>query len=306
MWTKGANSPGVATWQPRIPRSGYYKVYVYVPKNYATANVTYRLVHPESPASAQMVAVLSQEVDVGDFSPNWVQLVDGSSFLNFAFYFSEGMSAYLEVDTNLGSGESVAADAVRFEYVGNSPARFSDVRQDQWFFPYVERLFYDGVISGYPDGTYRPEKFVTREEYLKLVLEAAFPDNPFPAPDERPFFDVPESAWYAGYVQYAKVNGIVSGCETGGFCPDELVKRDQAAKILVRSFPKLRQRHESLLEAGVPVDDGFPDVDAGDWFYYFAFVCKDERIIEGRNGRFEPAAPVIRAEVAKMIAVARD
>ena len=52
-------------------------------------------------------------------------------------------------------------------------ARFSDVAAGDWFYDYVETLAADGVVSGYPDGTFRPERDVTYGEALKLLLRSA-------------------------------------------------------------------------------------------------------------------------------------
>ena len=50
---------------------------------------------------------------------------------------------------------------------------FSDVPESSWFYEDVMTLSESGVVSGYPDGTYRPTKKVTTGESLKMILLAA-------------------------------------------------------------------------------------------------------------------------------------
>ena len=70
---------------------------------------------------------------------------------------------------------------------------FSDVPESSWFYEDVMTLSESGVVSGYPDGTYRPTKKVTTGESLKMVLLAAGYPEPGPA----------ESHWARGYLDFA-------------------------------------------------------------------------------------------------------
>lgn len=73
-------------------------------------------------------------------------------------------------------------------------ARFSDVAAGDWFYDYVETLAADGVVSGYPDGSFRPERDVTYGEALKLLLRAAGFAEQTAEDDEH---------WAAAYLRYA-------------------------------------------------------------------------------------------------------
>ena len=73
-------------------------------------------------------------------------------------------------------------------------ARFSDVAAGDWFYDYVETLAAGGVVSGYPDGSFRPERDVTYGEALKLLLRAAGFAEQTAEDDEH---------WAAAYLRYA-------------------------------------------------------------------------------------------------------
>lgn len=73
-------------------------------------------------------------------------------------------------------------------------ARCSDVAAGDWFYDYVETLAAGGVVSGYPDGSFRPERDVTYGEALKLLLRAAGFAEQTAEDDEH---------WAAAYLRYA-------------------------------------------------------------------------------------------------------
>lgn len=76
---------------------------------------------------------------------------------------------------------------------------FSDVPESSWFYEDVMTLSESGVVSGYPDGTYRPTKKVTTGESLKMILLAAG----YPEPERA------ESHWARGYLNFAIDQGFL-------------------------------------------------------------------------------------------------
>lgn len=97
--------------------------------------------------------------------------------------------------------------------------------------PYQTAIEYwvgNGVIDGYPDGTYQPLKEINRAEFLKIILgatgeEVTVSGNCFP--------DV-KSDWYAPYVCHARQKGIVQGYPDGSFHPERTINYVEALKIL--------------------------------------------------------------------------
>ena len=76
---------------------------------------------------------------------------------------------------------------------------FSDVPESSWFYEDVMTLSESGVVSGYPDGTYRPTKKVTTGESLKMILLAAG----YPEPERV------DSHWARGYLNFAIDQGFL-------------------------------------------------------------------------------------------------
>jgi N-acetyl-anhydromuramyl-L-alanine amidase AmpD len=107
---------------------------------------------------------------------------------------------------------------------------FSDVAPGSPFYVYVETAVLRGLISGYPDGTFRPNNPLTRAQAAKVLTSARewSPINP-PSPS---FLDVGPSEWSYGYVEAAFARGIIGGYEDRTFRPNAHVTRSQLAKML--------------------------------------------------------------------------
>lgn len=112
---------------------------------------------------------------------------------------------------------------------------FGDVPTDAWYAPAVEALHASGVVSGYPDGTYRPRQPVTRAQ-MAALLARGLPDTPANHQPVGVFTDVPADAWYAPAVEALHASGVTRGCTADAFCPRALVSRAQAAALLARAL----------------------------------------------------------------------
>ncbi len=108
---------------------------------------------------------------------------------------------------------------------------FQDVPLNSWFAPYVEEAKRLGFVSGYDTGGFGPNDFITRAAALKILLGAAGIDASDITPD---FPDVAGDAWFAGYVGFAQMNGIVGGYDDGTFGPGNNMTRAQVAKVVVK------------------------------------------------------------------------
>ena len=96
----------------------------------------------------------------------------------------------------------VAAQFSNAQYSG--PDKFTDI-SDHWARDYINRAANEGWIAGYPDGTFGPDRFITRAEVMALVnevLERA-PDADYMLDNMTVWPDNPKSAWYYEDVQEA-------------------------------------------------------------------------------------------------------
>lgn len=113
---------------------------------------------------------------------------------------------------------------------------FTDVNENITYQAGIEFLATLGIISGNPDGTYKPNNTLNRAEMLKILTKASIPGTP-PAPDVKCFDDVDTKAWYAPYVCWGKQYGWVVGYENGKlFKPEQTVNVVEALKMTLEAF----------------------------------------------------------------------
>ncbi len=124
-------------------------------------------------------------------------------------------------------------------------ANFSDVDALP-FGEAIEHLRKLEIISGYPDGTFRPNASINRAEFTKIIMHSRFADNSIRECDTQKytFEDVPSQAWFAPYICIAKKQGLIEGYPNGTFDPANNILFTEAAKIIVESFSLATQRRE--------------------------------------------------------------
>lgn len=85
-------------------------------------------------------------------------------------------------------------------------------------------------MSGYPDGTFKPDRSISRAEYISLVNRAAGYKDTQPLS----FSDASASDWFAGDVSKAIAAGYISGYSNNSFKPNQPITREEGACILAR------------------------------------------------------------------------
>ncbi|OUO32484.1 hypothetical protein B5F85_05710, partial [Olsenella sp. An293] len=105
---------------------------------------------------------------------------------------------------------------------------YPDVDQSQWYHAAVDWAISGGVMTGYGDGTFGPDRFVTRSEAAAVLWNAA--GKPALEVDESALpADVPAGEWYTGPVAWSLAEGIFNGNGDGSFAPAGELTREQAA-----------------------------------------------------------------------------
>ena len=100
--------------------------------------------------------------------------------------------------------------------------KFSDVDGNYWASQYVMLLNEANVISGFPDGTFRPDAQMTRAQFAS-ILAGAFPQPTVRQPIK--FSDVPSGHWAEGAISMAYARGFLSGYPDGTFGLDQPITR---------------------------------------------------------------------------------
>ncbi len=100
----------------------------------------------------------------------------------------------------------------------------------------VEALMELGIVNGYTDGTYQPEKPVTRAEMAKFIIASLEMDDDGILLYSGGFTDVGSKNWARGYIGYANHLGIITGYSDKTFKPNQTVSYDEAITMIIRAL----------------------------------------------------------------------
>jgi hypothetical protein len=115
-------------------------------------------------------------------------------------------------------------------------AAFPDVPLSHWACKYVNLSFGEGIVKGYPDGTFRPKNNITRAEGVTMISRFS---NVTPEAYDAEFTDVPASHWAAETVTGAYKAGMLEYLRGKPFVLNRLLTRAESVEILFRS-PRVR------------------------------------------------------------------
>lgn len=198
---------------------------------------------------------------------------------------------------------------------GACSAVFSDLTPDHWAYQYVNYMVCAGIVSGYPDGTFRPNNSLTRGQLAKIVANTAGYVEPATG---QTYEDVPPDSTFYTFVERLTSRGIIGGYACGGsgepcvapgnrpyFRAGANASRGQISKIVSNA-------------AGFsdpPSGQAFADVPPGSTFYDWVqrlasrsimsgYACGgagEPCIAPGNLPYFRPASDATRAQTSKIV-----
>jgi len=172
--------------------------------------------------------------------------------------------------------------------VNVSGAEYTDVPTGSEYYEAVTGLSSMNVISGYEDGSFKPERSITRAEAATIIVRAEKLEQVYGKAEKSTFSDVPDSSWAAKYVMLANKAGIVNGYDANHFGPDDNVTYSQIIKMVVA----LRGMEDVAIEQG-----GWPNG-------YLVAAYWDGIIDENQYSEYygeRGNKPATRGDVAKFI-----
>jgi S1-C subfamily serine protease len=200
----------------------------------------------------------------------------------FSNDYVEEFESYEDDDTNTD------ADANDVDY--DESSIFTDVSLDTDNSEAISFLKSAGVVSGYPDGSFKPNNPLNRAELLKILVEGvgANPDEDI---YKNCFPDV-KSEWFAKYICFAEEQGWVDGYPDGTFKPGNNVNKVEAMKMLIEVFE---------VETEVPDANPFVDVSKDEWFSHYIYTAKKMGILEETGGNYWPGMEIRRGQISENI-----
>ena len=167
---------------------------------------------------------------------------------------------------------------------------YSDIASN-WAAEDIDLLADLGVVTGKPDGTFRPDSEITRAEIVAILVRLYDLNS-----DDMVLFDDTKDHWASGYISIAASLGYVNGFDAKHFGPDDQLTREQMAVMTAR----IAELQEDT-SGGNPVP--FTDKDRiSSWALSAVTSVFQNGVISGYpDGTFRPSAKITRAEACHMI-----
>jgi uncharacterized repeat protein (TIGR02543 family) len=152
-----------------------------------------------------------------------------------------------------------------------------------------------GIVSGYPDGTFKPDGAVTRAEFAVMLIHALRPQEKLSNSGPLTFTDLDQiGEWALNAVAQAVQAGIISGYEDGSFRPDARINRGEMAKMIANAL--------NLEDKSADFTEFADDTAIPDWAKGAAAALSKRGIMVGREGnQFVPGGQATRAEAVKAL-----
>lgn len=170
---------------------------------------------------------------------------------------------------------------------------FSDMKDtNAWYHNPVSTLTGVGILNGYPDGTFMPQKAITRGELAKVI--ALFTE---PGDLEVEFSDI-DGHWAKEYILKAVSNGWIKGYEDGTFRPDTLVTRAEAVTMINSALSRVPADATRLHKDMVTFTDCKATDENGNAVWYYVAIQEAAnnhtyKALEGADEQWLEVLPAI-------------
>jgi hypothetical protein len=169
---------------------------------------------------------------------------------------------------------------------------FDDVPQGYWAKMPIENTGTVGLVEGYPDGTFKPERALTRAELATLLVRAKgikLPDRSA----RKVFRDVKPTFWAAKYIEVAKREGLIKGYPDQTFRPNNKINKAEGIAVLAR--------FENLKVASEVFEKPYWDVSANHWAAKYIEAAKHAGMLKYvKRNYLKPKNNLPRSEAVEM------
>lgn len=149
-----------------------------------------------------------------------------------------GSTVFVAPATSTSTSTNTSAPLLSGDEAVRQAEKFTDIGSAAWAKEAIGALAYEGVVSGYEDGTIRPNNEITRDEFVKLLVCALSLD--VDANAVNTYSDIEAGAWQIPYVMAATNAGVVSGTGTLTFGSGDTITRQDMATMVYRAVLKIK------------------------------------------------------------------
>ena len=171
---------------------------------------------------------------------------------------------------------------------------FADIK-GHWAEAVVKEAVEQKILGGYPDGTFRPDNLIKREEFFKMLANilTVTPDT---SHTKIGFMDVAENEWYVPTIKIAVAAGITQGYGDGTFGIGLMISRQEAAKVAGSVIPSEVNEDARGAETALDKDS------IANWAYQYVDLMFKKGYMKGdTEGNFRPTTALTRAEAATIL-----
>lgn len=140
---------------------------------------------------------------------------------------------------------------------------FNDVAKNCWAANYIGYMQQFGIVTGYTDGSFRPNAPVTRAEFAAIASRFEKLTQ-----GSKSFTDVPDTHWAVKYINFAATRGWVTGYADGTFKPEHSITRAEVAAVTCRLLE--RSADQTYIRSHIGELRTFADVPDTHWAYWYA------------------------------------
>ena len=140
---------------------------------------------------------------------------------------------------------------------------FNDVAKGCWAANYIGYMQQFGIVTGYTDGSFRPNAPVTRAEFAAIASRFEKLTQ-----GSKSFTDVPDTHWAVKYINFAATRGWVTGYADGTFKPEHSITRAEVAAVTCRLLE--RSADQTYIRSHIGELRTFADVPDTHWAYWYA------------------------------------
>ncbi len=173
----------------------------------------------------------------------------------------------------------------------NANQKLSDIN-GHWANKEIQDFVSKGYLKGYPDGTFKPDKTISRAEFVRIVNNYfGFNNNK----GNENFSDVNSSDWFYNDICIAQKEGYINGYTDGTFKPNKTITREEASKIIV----SIKNSEDVNIDKINNFTDGYM---VSEWAKKYVEGAIESGYIKGdTNGKINPVSNITRAESVSMI-----
>ena len=179
--------------------------------------------------------VLAPGVTSGALSSWYSDVPDNNAYHDGIYYMTQaGFASGYEDNTFLPENPVSRVEALKMilsasevEIIDQEvPSPFTDTDPTQWYQDYLDTSISLQIISGYPDGTFKPLETLNRAEALKMLILASDKKSELPG--------VASDDWFTAYMAYGAEHALIVPDSTGKYLPSATLTRGELADLIYR------------------------------------------------------------------------